>query len=745
MLLFQLIKKRPELTILVIIGFTLRIIGTNPGYFAHGDELMYGEAVYMILNKTLGMEPQVLGNYPPLVAWIMLIFFILIFIPITIVTHLSEFLTNLPDVDIFGANWNNALHWGRYTTVIFSTGIIVLTFWLSEKIFKNRLVAFLAAFFTTVNYRLILNSKIGFLDIYNVFFLLGALLVIIYLYEKPTFKNYLLSWVMTGFSFLIKYQIYAMFAFGFIHLLLSLKFSGRSLKKFLKNFLSKEFLAGGTITAMIVLVSHYYHFQNWEKVRSLYEYQALKYGLGINNLNIFPISYIFHYMLGPVLTFTALAGLILGITKKKYRIGTTVLALPVAFDCFIYFYYSTGGTYTRNLLAVLPMALILSAVSFSWALEKFVSGQKITKVKIVALLTIIAIILFSVKEQLNNAIVAIQVLSNPSARILVSKWINENIPAGSIIGVYQGGFASDETKFNLKTFSGLNEAISVEELKEEGVKYAVVDFYIVNNNLVWWMGQPTDIGLKFWNKPDNLLSQSFSALAIRELLASHTTQAYLPKWQMPGYNYFVAKIDNQTKREYYLFNKYNFDSGTEGWKKIYYFEEAKNLLTYSSKLSSLIIKNERISSTDKIKRIYARPGAIRWQSPPLPAQSNYAYKITGKIKNLEGVEKSNRNGFLRLDFYLNPSNGFESRTIASFVSKRVFGKSEWHEVTVEGIAPENAKFLTISFQVDQGKTPFYLNEVEIFQSKEEVREVQKNERYTISDDDFFNPNDGGFL
>lgn len=743
-------KNRPELAVLVIIGFVLRIIGTSPGYFAHGDELMYGEAVYMILNKTLGMEPQILGYYPPLVAWIMLIFFVLIFIPLNFITHIPELLASVSLIDYFksdilGKNWINAMYWGRYTTVIFGTGVIVLTYYLSQKICKQRLAAFLAALFVTVNYRLILNSKIGFLDIYSVFFLLVALLAIINLYQKPTLKKYLTSWISIGSSFLVKYQIYAVPVFLFVHFLISLKSSGRNFKKFTKNFFSKGFLAGGTLILLFVAVSHYYHFQHWEKVRSLYEYQALKYGLGINNLNIFPISYIYHIMLGPLTTITALGGLILSVLQKKYRIGTVVLLLTLASICFIYFYYSTGGSYTRNFLVILPLTLIFSAAFFTLLWEKFVNRQDSKPIKILASIALSVIILFSIKDQLKNTIVATSVLTQPSSRILIEKWINENIPARSTIGVYQGGFSPDENKFNLKTFSGLNEAISFEELKEEGLEYAIVDFYIVNNNLVWWMGQPTDIGLKFWNKPNNLLSQSYSALVIRELLWSHTVQAYLPKWQMPGYNYIVAKTDKPIQREYNLYNKYNFDSGAEGWRKLYYFSETKNLLTQSNEEGSLVILNENISSTDKIRRIYARPGSIRWESPPLRSQGNYTYKVSGKIKNLDALKKDDRNGFLRLDFYPESPEGFESRAITSFVSERVFGKSEWHEVTVEGIAPENAKFFTISFQVDQGKIPFSLDEVEIFESKEKIGDVQKNERYKIFDDDFFNPNDGGFL
>lgn len=758
--LVQVIKNKPELTILIIAGLLVRIIGIHPGYFAHGDELMYGEAVYMLLHKTLGMEPQILGYYPPLVAWIMLILFSFVFIPATFLHQIPNLISNLIssgtifgpqsptnffENSILGHNWINAMYWGRYITAFFGTGIIVLTYFISHKIFYNRLTSFLSALFVTLNYRLVLNSKIGFPDIFNAFFLLIAILAILRLFNKPTFKNYLLAWTTTGLSFLIKYQLYAALAFFIVHLLLSLRLPRLTLKKFVLHFLSKKILIGGVVTLLFVIASHYYHFQNWDRVRGMYEYQALKYGLGVNSLNIYPISYIYHIMLGSFLSLAAVGGMLLGITKKEYRVATIVLASVVIYNCFVYLYYSTGGTYTRNFLAILPLGLIFSAAFINWLWEKFMNNQKTANAKIFAFTALMIIIFLSVKDQITNTLNANQILSNPSARILVERWVNENIPAGSAIGVYLGGFSPPDNKFSIKTFSGIDEVLSFKELAAEGTQYVIVDFYILNNSFVWWMGQPTDIALRFWGKPNDLLSQSFSALATRELLWNHTVQAYLPKWQAPGYNYIVAETNDEIKTNYHPFTKYTFDKDAQGWTGLYYFEQTRNLLYYSDELGYLKILNEDIPSTGKIRRILSRPGSIRWQSPILNSHANYAYKVTGKIKNNNELKKNERNGFLRLDFYSQPPESLESRSIISFVSQRVFGESQWHEVDLEGIAPVEAKYLTVGFQVDQGKIPFYLDEVEIFESDQRIHNLYQNKKYTISDDDLFNPNDGGFL
>ncbi len=758
------IKARPELAALVLIGFYLRIKGTNPGYFAHGDELMYGEAVLMILNKTLGMEPQVLGYYPPLVAWIMLIGFILIYIPLTIITQLPKLAINLIDYGsifadqnamyffknyILGQNWANAVYWGRHITVIFSTGTIILTYYLTLKIFKKRPVAFLAGLFVVVNYRLVLNSKIGFLDIYNVFFVLATFLSILSLYEKPTLKKYLTTWIIIGLSFLVKYQTYVIPAFMLVHVLISLKQSNRRIKMFISIFFSKGFVTGGVIAFLMVIISHYYHFQHWEKVRGMYEYQALKYGLGVNNLSIFPISYIYHIMLGPILTVTGIVGLISGFLNKKYRVATLILSSLLAPTFFLYFYYSTGGTYTRNLLVILPILLIFSAHFFTCFWTRLQNGLKNTHFKIVTLIALTIIILVSVKDQTYNAITASNKLSETSARILVEKWIANNISPGNTIGTYFSSFSPKERDFSIKSFSGVNEALSLKELEAENIEYAIIDFSMVSGPLIWWMGQPTDIGLKFWNKPDNLLSQSFNALAARELLWQSTVKAYLPKWQIPGYDYAIVKIaKNQSLLQYNLITQYSFEKDAQKWIKLNYFKDTASLLLRSSlgknNPGSLAISKEEIK-TDRIKRILTRPGMLRWESPSTKAKELFSYKLEAWVRAEEKVEKVDRNGFLRLDFYeANTEQSIESRPVISFVSERYFGNGEWKKLEVQGVAPKGTRYIRMGFQTDQAQNNYYMDNVILYQSNSIINEKQM-EYLMIDDDDLFPPNDGGFL
>ncbi len=727
------LRKRPELALLLLVGYYLRVQGINPGYLAHGDELMYGEAVYMILNKTLGMEPQVLGYYPPLIAWLMLALFLIIFIPSTALLQQTFILKN-----IFGKNWSNALYWGRFITVIFSCGAIALTYFLFLRVFKSRLVAFLSSLFVTINYRLILNSKIGFLDIYNVFFLLLAILAIINLFQNPNTKNYILTSIAICLSFLVKYQIYAVVLFGIVHFFISLKIADNNSRKFLRYFLNRGVVIGGGLAIFTVTISHYYHFQHWEKVRGMYEYQALKYGMGVNILNIFPISYLYHTMLGPLLSITAIIGIFIGLAQKKYRVYTLFLLVILTIILFIYCYYSTGGTYTRNLLVALPILFGFSALALS----------RLVKYNKTGFLFLVPLVFLSLNDQFKNAQAANEILSNDSGKAFIEKSLSL-VPKNSMLGVHQGTYSVNESEYEVKVFSGIDEVLSFRELLSENVDFAISDISGNIGSFVWWMGQPTDIAIKFWSRPFDLLSQGYVALATRELLWNHTLAANMPRWQVHGYNYALLKLQKLPQNINYTKQiEFSFKEGLDEWTKLIFSSESKKLLNREESgkqdPGSLSISKEEVAST-KIRRVLTRPGMVRWESPTFNVKGNHSYKIEAWIKADQDIEKISRNGFIRLDFYEKFKNQeLTLRPKISFVSERYWGNKLWKKLEIEAIAPPNTKYARIGFQTDYAQSTFYVDNISIFESTSAL-DIINSKHIIIDDEDLFPPNDGGFL
>lgn len=753
---------RPELLLLLVIGGLLRLIGIYPGYYAHGDEVMYGEAVYMLINKTLGMESQFLW-YPPLVAWIMLFFFLFLFIPLTII---GKFFIGSVDFDNFtkffnsevlGQNWISAMYWGRYVTVFFSIGVILLTYLLSYRLFKNRLIAFLSSFFVTVNYRLVLNSHVGFLDIYNVFFLLLSFFAILFLFERQSFKTYLFAWMSVALLFLVKYQIYSLVTIVLVQILISWK-NGKDILEIWKKLFNKYFVTGGVMALVVILFAHFYYFQHWERVVSLNQYQALKYGVGINTLNIFPLSYFYHVGVGPILSVTFLIGLGLGLLKKEYQ-RSWILFPSLLVAGFLYLYFTRGGFYTRNFLAILPLIFIFSSLPFAYLWNKLAGLKLFRNMRFLFLTGLIFLVFLSVKDQINNSITVDKILSRVSNKVAMQSFVDKNLPSDVFFAGHPNSPSPQNNQTKLINLQDSRMFFSLREFLDEGLDYVLVDFDVLGSDFVWWMGVSPDIGVKFWNKPNDLLSQSYTALATRELLWTSTVKAYLPQWQIPGYSYALTKINKQEKlRDLEPVVKYDFNESKEGWQKLYFFPILEDYLkiggTDEDNAGWLMI-DKGINLNTLTTKKYFKPGTIRWQSPVLEAEELHGYQIAGLIKNEENLAQNIRNGFIRLDFYSERKQGTSSayqdkpsqlltdRPIISFVSKRVWGESRWQPVEIQALAPPNAKFMTVSFQSDFPVSNLFLDMIEIKKTKDTLPDEVPH--VTIPDENFFSPNDGGFL
>lgn len=757
--LIKIIKRNPYLTSILVLGLLLRFIGVYPGYYAHGDEIMYGEAVKMVKNFTLTLEPQFLG-YPPLIAWLLAIFYIL-FIPIQFLL----FLLSLPFSDhhfdqifdehffrdyIFGRNWENPLYWSRYTTALFGVGTIFLTYILAIKLFSNRLISLVSAFLVSVNYRLVLNSHIGFIDTYNSFFNLFALITIINVWEKPSLKNYIYSWLAVTAAFLAKYQFYTLIVLLICQILLSLKQSRGNMIKAIRFFLNRHFITGGLIAGILVVSSHIQYFQHLQTVLDIHEYEALKYAIGVQKLNLFPISYLYNIGIGPLLSVLFLFGIMMGFVNNLFREKVLFLLIVLFIMGYIYFYYTHGGFYTRNLLAAIPIILIFSAYSFTLILNFFRLKFKFFKNRINFLLVAVIFLFFASKDHLINSIEVVKILSQPSDRVTAEEWLNQNLSPGVKFANFPTNPSPSRLSFEHFQLPNPSEAFSYREMLEYGYDYYILDFYNANLSIVWWMNLPLDIAMVFWEKQDDLLAQGFSALAIRELLWSHSAQVYLPDWQVYGYNYAVVNLQENTELPE-MDLKLSFNFMTEDWFKLSYFEDYKRFMKHSnnigrSKAGSLVLgspANEIYSAFEEAK--YIVPGGYRWESDFFNAKGSYSYKVIGYIKNGEFLEKSSRNGFLRLDFYKDKKNNkLTSRPIISYISERIYGESNWHRVEIYGVAPENAKYFTLSFQAEKHLSDLYLDDVEIWESREQVLDDGAM-HFTIPDEDLFPPNDQGFL
>ncbi len=765
------------LSLIVIIGFLLRIIGTSPGYYMHGYEVIYGDAVSMILNKTIGLSLTNLA-YPPLVFWIMAIVFLFFFIPLAwllyAVSHFPDFLQLVADgiggninfvaqldqifnKEILGTRyWQNAMYWGRYITALFGTASVILGYKVVMEYFGKRIMALVAAFMLAVNYRLVINSHMGFFDIYNVFFLLLALFAVGRLIKKPTMPRYIFAAVCVVLSFLVKYQPSGFVVFGIAHLLVAIKKSKNKRHPFLKNFLSKNIIMSAIIIVAIFLIAHVDYFMRLDETLSWSKWVWLANEFHKYQMYLFPLSYVYHTGLGPVLTIISLGGIIIGFLIKRHREQTIILVSPILLSFYLFAYFSTGGYYTYNLLIPIALMLIFAALFFGQILEWSIKSyrNKSARVFIIGFYTLALVLVL--KEHIYNSALSTYILAQPSYRIVAEDWLNKNIEGPAVFATHSSNPSVQKDKVQIAELPNLPEIFGYREFLEEKYDYALIDFFKIQEKNFWWMLSPPRMPTQFWDKPDGLLSQNYLALATRELLWNHTIKDFMLPWQASGYNYAVTQIKPPLSfGNAALIKRFDFE-GKDDWTPLFFLEKDKDKLFWSEEgkkiKGALVIKKGKEAGNNKWVTV---PGVIRWESDALPVKPGFGYKVTGWIKNSEHIEKKFRNGFLRLDFYSESNRGTSSayqennepsitnRPVISFVSTRPYGESQWHKVEVQGIAPQEANFIKIGFQADDSVVTLFLDEVEIYETLDEQEEIDI-EHYIIPDEDFFRPSDSSF-
>lgn len=729
----KLFKSNFLLIAALVIGFILRILSTHPGYLYAGDELMFNQAIYMLLNKTLSFSTYWVMGYPPLVAWMMLFFFVVFFIPgawiVYIFAHFQDLVSlfgglyqtsgsvvfNLNNVfqhEILGKNYINALYWGRYMTSFFGTGVIYLTYLTARNLF-NKKVAAISAILVAINYRLVLSSHIGFIDIYNVFFLLLTFWSVSLLIEKPDLRRYLFVWLCVALSFLTKYQVYSFFPLILVHFYLSIKNSDGNFISFIKSFFSRSVLIGGLAALVLVVIFHYYHFLHLEEIIEYNRLEVAKYGFGSNSFNLFPVSYLYHQGgVGPLLCIFSLIGILLGLVKRKSIMSSLILLSPVPIIAYLYFYYTSGGFYTRNIIVLIPVILIFSSV-FLIKLLGLILKQKYIFIKLLGLAFFSLIIFFSFKDSLVNSYVLATTYSKTSSEDLAKKWIEENIKGNVIFGVDDNRLAPPDKSVQSVKLPYGKTFFSYRELLAEKFDYVEMNISMIHSYfLFWWMKQPWPTSIKFWERPDDLLAQSYELLAVRELMWEHGLKAFLTTWQAPGNTFAVFKIDKEKPCGSLAF-KEKADINSLSWTPLYFSPEYKSAL-YKNESSKPVIKGEK-----------TLPGFIRWSSMPLEVRPNYCYQVAGEIVTKDDLLKTDRSGFLRIDFYQDiPGVSLTVRPLVSFVSERVYGDIGSHSADIQVVAPKDAKYATIGFQADDPSTDQTLLDLKVLES---VKPVDKPE------------------
>ena len=182
---FQLIRENRILFLIILVGVALRFWGIVPGYLPyHSDEHQsYGVAAKLIFERQL--HPDYYA-YPSLIPLIHASFYLIIFIPLNVVSNLF---THSSFEGIKQGITVDSLYWGRYVSAFLGSISIIVVYILASRFFNNKFVGLLSALFLAVNYRHVLQSHFALFDVPNGLFLMLALIAAYEIFQKQSAKS----------------------------------------------------------------------------------------------------------------------------------------------------------------------------------------------------------------------------------------------------------------------------------------------------------------------------------------------------------------------------------------------------------------------------------------------------------------------------------------------------------------------------------------------------------------------------
>lgn len=737
-------KKNYILVLILVVASILRFIAVKPGYNQyHGDETaIWGSASQMIKLNTFDPGRY---DYPATAMLINAFFYKYFFIPLSWVKYYLTNINSMIDgtvkfpptvaeakrvfgIYILGVREINSLFWSRYITAAFGVGTVFLTYLLSKKIFSKR-VGLLAALFLTFNYRNVMNSHITLPDIYNAFFILLALISYWNLYKKPDRKNYLIAGLLAGLAFSIKYQYFAIIPLFFIHfkLVFENKFS-------LKKLFDIKFIMSGFAIILVFLLTNPYFFMNLEIVIGKMQEEFKKYGMGTNTLNLYPLSYLYHIDYGPIQFVLVILGLTWGLIKKTYK-SIFLLSLVIP-SYYMFIYYSHGGFYVRNFIPTTPILLIFASLIIC-EITGFIQS-KIGKKISIAFLVIVTFATLYIPAK--NSILSSYGYTLPWGYEVLRPWIQENIPKDVIVATHP--FDKSNLAIKNKTTEFVHtEAYALAEHIDNNASYVVVDLNWASLPFYFWMNYGFDEAVELWNKPVEIMKNTFHGLAAEELFRYQIHTVSKP-WQSPDTHFVVVKVPKWSDVNMKKIKNFSFDKDQEGWKVYgYKKEEDKNRYELDTKVG-----NFQKGSLTMI------PGGVRYPtvritSLPISIQAGHLYKVSGFLKTDLLLPSKEREGFIRLDFYGDNPN-LEKLGIISSVSSRVYSTNDWVKKEITERAPDEAKYMTVSFQTyATAVTKIWADDFTILESIDSVEDITAKAPYTKDDvnDNYLFPNSHGNL
>lgn len=743
-LLFRIISKNGLFVVILLVACALRFIGTNPGYNQfHADEgITYSAATSMIVNKNL--DP-LRYDYPALVPLINSFFYRMFFIPLSWFFYYAKNIGGIIDgvvdltptadeyrrvfsIEILGERYRNALFWGRYVTAFFSIGNVILVYFLGKKIF-NKNVGLVAMALLAFNYKHVINSHIGLPDVYNAFFVLLVVYFSFFLWRRPTRANYLIAGILFGLSFSVKYQFFSLLPILLVHLYVSFE-KGRFK---LGRFINVDLVITGLVAFLVFVLINPYHLIYLPRTIEIVRGVSEKYGMGVKSLNIYPFSYLYHIDYG----FLEFVLVFIGIFWAffAYKKKTLILLSYATAFMFVMVYYSKGGFYVRNFITVTPIFMLFSSFVLVRIYDLLILklGRRISNIIFILIFLIVVFI------PGKNAVVNSVSYTRPWGYDLMRPWIDKYLPKDVVVAAHPFDAVNLGIKNKRLEFERMGN-YSLAEHRDAGVDWAIINLNWAGDSFYFWMSYGIDELNLFWNKPVEIMRNTFHGLAAEEMFRYMVYFVNKP-WQAPDTHLIVIKMPSWPNVDMRILEKYEFNDDMLMWVQNGYILSEEILFKYDS----MIGRGRKGSLV--FEPIGSKYPDARLTSPVISIKPGHLYKVSAFMKTDKTLTTREREGFIRVDFYKDKSDLGSVGDIAA-VSSRVYGTNDWIEKTIIERAPENVNFMTVSFQTYIfTRTKIWLDDVIVEESVDPIPDITNEEPYRIEpvDLNYLYPNSHGNL
>lgn len=717
------------LFVVIFLAFLVRFWGVKPGFPPyHPDEpQIYSRALLIIQGKE---ESLGYWGYPALVPLIHALIYKVFFIPATMLLkfmtnpkiffddsfNLNNFLAN----EVYGKGEINVLYWGRTVNAFLGAVTVLLTFILGKKLFDKK-IGILSALFLAFNFKHVLASHFALVDVANGLFLILAIISSIDILRSDSKKNYILAGLFSGMSMSVKLSPFALAApFG---------------AEFLKFIQAKRIKVPKTIgyilltviiSSLAVLIINVFHLSHLDALQKDFDTLNKRYAVGSFKIVPFPYSNFFTETIPGYLSVFCLIGFIVAVFKKFK--STLITLLPIALFFFALTFYSVGGVYSRNLIAFIPMFLILAAVGIVTLFKKdYVLWPVVFLMLVVPVSKIIT---------LNRAFVQPWNMDRVKTS-LNSEFNGKNIAATPWFAAY---FQNNNIKF---TDFGINANFTRRELEKTGVDYVLVDTDAFQGDLVFWMSFRGREAIWDFSQKDIIYS-TFAASATKDLLAFRLID-YVKPPLVPETNFFLVKLPH-------------FDKNFKG--RVIYGEEFEKDSNWTIKSS----RRETISNTGYVRdKICQSNGCIKignigphdssvsyltsigtprffsYGSKPIDLEPGYIYRISVDAWADINIDEKEKDGFFKVELYETWNDGLLDRPgKLVFVSNRITGKAlQKSKLDVYFHMPDGYRYATVSFQRNANRpNNFYFDNLIIEKSDTKSKDVEYKdfpEEYVLID------------